>query len=373
MNPNIEYNTQPKHSLKMSEDPYDIVNGLRRSAILGAKDKMNADSGFGERVPFSITATWEKGSVFDSEGDLQCHAPPEIAKEVKYPTMNTFCPLISVGCFALVYMMQAAERDWQFESFELEVSADADLSCFYKPTEAFGCLPWKDGLKIDIVARGPRSEEDMKMLGDIADRYCPAVEILKREFPVEVVNFNAIEIEVQDKTVYYDMDKYKSLSEQKEHIVVHQSGKGSWMCHNESCDFPDALMVFEFQSDGNAKLALSKEPPMASGRYPNPVKMCFFGGLSTYLHTIAVRLYARGYLVKQIEGKIQSVLNNRMVMGVDEGRFILPEGAEIQIEVESDAPEEVVDVVQWEAQQMSPSFMNWSNFIDVQVNIKKGE
>jgi hypothetical protein len=358
---------------KVPLGPPVLVNGLNKTAILATKAGMRQDPKFAEKCPVAIHATWEKGVVKDSTGRLVCHPPPEISKgKPQHPSMNSYCPLVASGCVALVTMCRAAEKDMQFDSFELSMSHEVDISCFYKKS-ASGINPWKDGIELDIAFKGQEPLEQVKELLDLADSQCPSSEIMRREFPVETADMKGRKVKMTDKTVYYDMDKYKQLSEQADPVMIQQSAKGTWFCHNESKEFPDALMQFEFPSDGHVKLPVSHDKPFASGTYASPVELCFFGGLSSYMHTVAVRLYALGYLIKSIKGTFKTTMNKRKVMGVDERRYIFPEGGEIELKIESDAPGEVLYQVEWEAKEMSLTYMNWSNRIPVQINVRKEE
>jgi uncharacterized OsmC-like protein len=350
-----------------------LVNGLNKTAILATKAMMREDPRFAANCPVVIHATWEKGVVKDSTGRIVCHPPPEIAKgEPQHPSMNSYCPLMASGCVALITMCRAAEQDMQFDSFEFNMSHEADISCFYKKS-ASGVNPWKDGIELNITFKGQETQEQVKEVIDLADSQCPSSEIMRREFPVEVADMKGRKVKMTDKTVYYDMDKYKQLSEQAEPVMIQQSSKGTWFCRNESKEFPGALMQYELPSDGHVKLPVSHEKPFASGTYATPVELCFFGGLSSYMHTVAVRLYVRGYLIKRIKGTFKTAMNKRMVMGVDEPRYIFLMGGEIELEIESDAPDEVLYQVQWEATEMSLTYVNWSNRVPVQINVRKQE
>ena len=347
-----------------------MINGLNKTAIDAIMERMKADPTVGDNVSVVVTAIWKRGVIFHTDSELVCFPPPEIAKEVGYPSMNSYCPLVAAGCFSLIYMLHAAERDVSFESFQTRQKHNVDFSCFYK-TSAAGTNPWEDGVTLDIEMKCPQSQDVLIDLGKIADAHCPSVEIMRREFPVEVTKVTGTYAELKGKTVYYDMDKYNALSKQVGPIIVKQHAKGRWYCKNECKKYPDALMTFEFKHDGNSVLVLSHDKPMASGKYATPVQACFFGGLSTYMHTFAVRLYTRGYIIKSIKGTLKTRMNNRMVMAVDLDKYIFPGSAFIELEVESNAPDEALYEAQHEADEMSPAFMNWRNSIPMQLNLAK--
>jgi uncharacterized OsmC-like protein len=352
----------------MSNSP-PLTNGLNTTAIKGAMAKMGYDETFGAKAPTVISAVWEKGVVRDVNSLLVCHPPPEISKNgFQHPSVYDYCPVMSSGCISLVYMMQAAERGMQLDSFKMDIETVGDVSCFFKKS-AGGRNPWPEGLTLDLSVKGPQSEDELKELGAVAHDHCPAAELLRRKFPVEITDIKYTQVETSEE-VYYDMDKYKYLSEQDGPVLVQQASHAVWYCHNESKEHPGALMEFNFGKTPQEHIILSHDKPIASGNYANPVQACFFGGLATHMHTIAARLYALGYSVKSIKGDIKTIMNKRVVMAVDKG-LVFPSGGTMNFEIESDAPKHVFDQVQLEALEMSPAFMTWSHPIAVRVNVKK--
>ena len=361
-----------KRAMPPLNDETSIVNGINKTAILRIKEAMEIDPKLGDRKPVTIKAFWEQGVVYDASGKLECHPPPEIQKgdEIKYPTVNSFCPLVSTGCFGLILMMQAAEREMQFESFHMHMSANADLSCFYKFRADIDC-PWSNGVQLDIDIKGPQLKEEVDVLAKFPEKHCPSVEIMRRSFPVDVI-IQRRKVNMENVPVYYDMDKYNIISKQWGPHMVKQSIFGDWHCHNESKEFPDALVTFAFDQEGGVKLPMGCDAPIGSGTWVTPVQACFFGGLSQHMHTIAARLYALGYLVKSMQGIFTTEMNERITMAVEkERRYIFPSGGMIELEIETDAPDDILDRVQFEAEQMSPAFMNWTNSIPINVSIKK--
>lgn len=77
------------------------------------------------------------------------------------------------------------------------------------------------------------------------------------------------------------------------------------------------------------------------------------------LHTVACRIYAHGYKVTKIEGAIKTKVNKRKVLAADASGYVFPEGATIEVSVVSNAPNSVLVTVQAEAEEMSPTMMNW--------------
>ena len=352
----------------------ETVNGLSKTGILGAKAKMKADPDMAKDAKVTVKASWNKGVIKGVDGRLVCHPPPEIAKIVGYPSMNSYCPLISAACFSIIFMIKAAEEDHQFETFETDMRADADFSCFYKPDKS-EVAPWgKKGVYLDIRMTGRPTQMEIDELGEHAENHCPSVEIMRREFPVFVTLKNTqVDIDEAEFPICYDMDKFRAISESEEKHIVKQHAQGKWYCYNENKEHPDSMMAFECLHDGRSKVPLSNDKPVHNGIYANPVQACFFGGLSTHMHTVAMLLYSKGYNIKSMEGQLTTVMNKRIPMGADKERkgYIFPKGTDLLITIESNAPDDVVEQIQMEAEGRSPALMNWLNTIRMKMRLLK--
>jgi hypothetical protein len=160
-----------------------------------------------------------------------------------------------------------------------------------------------------------------------------------------------------DSEVYYNMDKYNELVAQaaKEAIVVPLSSEGTFFCRNESESYPDALMISEY--DGTA-IPMSQEPPIGSGKYPNPVQVCMFGAISYFMHTFAIRLYAKGFKIGDFTGTLTTSMNKRKILGVEKDTRVFPNGGSIALKVTTNAPEATVNEVLEEAKKMAPSYLD---------------
>ena len=348
-----------------------LINGINKTAILARKKHMEDDPDLDEHIPFTIKAYWEKGVVYKVGKSAVCYPPPEITKgEVRYPTMNSFYPLSSIGWFGLSFMTEAAERDMQFESCELEMSADMNLSCFYK-LSTDDLSPFPHGVKMDAKVKGHQAENDLKRLTKLAEERCPSVKLMARAFPVEVM-MEGKEVEIpENEPIYYDMDKYNKIAKQKGPHIIKQKIKGNWFCHNECKDYPNAAAKFVFEEEGGSVLPLSLEGTDSARNYLTPVQACFFGGLAQHMHTIAARIYAAGYRIKSIKGSIATEMNERSLMAMHSKRWVFPNGGTMELKIESDAPDGVIDQIQFEAEHMSPAFMIWMNSVPVQVSCSK--
>lgn len=307
------------------------VNNLNRTALQAIKEKMRADPSMGSDT-LVMKAEWKDGVVNGASGLLVCYAPPELqlGSKVQAPTVNSFCPIVSSACFCLVLMLDAADHGYHFESLTAQMKAKADMIGFYKPrwagaTSSTTAFPvrhaWADGIKLGIVIRANQSQEELLKLADHADKHCPASEIMKRSFPAEITKFALKKPKGQDMDwtevpVHYNMDKYVEIGK-LEKFMVDQEVNLTWHCQNESVLYPDSLMTLEFTHENNYTTALSHDKPLSSGKYANPLQMCFFGGLSSLMHTIACRIYAKGYKLTSIQGTISATLNKRKVMAVD--------------------------------------------------------
>jgi hypothetical protein len=349
------------------------INGLNKNALEKTIAAMKADTTLGRDIPVRIDAVWEEGKVTGVDGKLVCYPPPEIqlGKVTLGPSTNSFCPMVSSGCFCLVMMLKAAEEGLRFQEVTSNTTAEANLIGFFKEgwkgDEKNGRLckhPWTKGLNLGVVIRSEKSQSELSSLADHGNKHCPSSEVMKREFPVEVEfrgnnKSDAEEIDWEKVPVYYNMERYKDISEM-DSFPVKQEANMIWHCQNENKLHPSALMTFTFPEDSNSSLVLGFDPPIGRpNQYANPVQACFFGGLSTLLHTVACRIYVHGYKVAKIKGTVKTAMNKRKVLGADKTGYVFIEGASIEVLVTSNAPREILAKAQREAEEMSPTMMNW--------------
>ncbi|KAL3906993.1 MAG: hypothetical protein SGILL_009053 [Bacillariaceae sp.] len=366
-------------------DPDQWVNNLNRTALKKTIKKMENDKNMAAEVPIAVKAQWKEGVVTGVNGKLVCYAPPDIQMssdgKTKGPSVNSYCPLIAGGCFVLILMMHATKKDYHFEEVTANMKTDADVVGFYKEGWAGmktkdGYIvkhPWggADGIRLGIVIRSGKSQDKLNDLADHANKHCPSSEMMKRDFPVEVDKFalqgqNDEEDAIDwDKVpVFYNMDKYQEIAKKDSHVVT-QEANMTWHLDNDAlADNTEAdagaLMTFDFPQDSKSSLTLGFDPPIGQqGPYANPVQACFFGGLSSFMHTIACRIYAKGYKVTKIDGVINTKLNKRKVLGVEKDTWVFPVGASIEVDIVSNAPKELLHEIQMEAENMSPTMMNW--------------
>jgi uncharacterized OsmC-like protein len=356
------------------------VNNLNRTELKKAIRKMEKDESIGKDVPVAVKATWGKGMVTGVNGKMVCHAPPEIqllendGDVAKGPSVHSYCPLIAGGCFVLILMMHAARKDYHFEEVTANMATHADMIGFYKKgwegtKNKDGSIvqhPWADGIKLGIIIRSGKSQDKLNDLADHANKHCPSSEIMKRDLPVDVEKFVCEPTEEDNKEidwdaipVYNDMDKYNEIAQKDSHMVQ-QEANMTWHVENENALQEDALMTFQFPHDNNSGLELGFDPPIGrESPYVNLVQACFFGGLSSLLHSVACRIDAHGYKVAKIDGVIKTQINKRKVLGVESDTWVFPVGASIEISVVSNAPKELLGEIQKEAEAMSTTMMNW--------------
>ena len=360
----------------------EVVNNLSKTAIEKIISKLKAADETSGYAKVTVKATWKKGIVTGgANGKLICYAPPEIqlSDHKLGPSVNSYCPLISGGCFSLIMMMDAAQRNYHFETFGTNMTCRANFAAFYNPNIFSQNVtydhPWQDGVLLDILIRGEQTHEEMVELAEYSDEHCPSSEIMKRAFPVLVDKFDGTpheSIDWDSLPVYYDMDAYNELATKTE-VIVDQRADMTWHCQNECVENPDSLMTFHFPNDSDSYLTLSHDQPISSGKYANPVQACFFGGLSSFLHTVAARIYAKGYKVECIDASISAKINKRKVFGIEHDGFVFPEGASIEVEIVTNAPNSILETIQREAENMSPTMMNWENELPLKFEVLRLE
>lgn len=231
--------------------------------------------------------------------------------------------------------------------------------------------PWGDGIKLGIIVNTSEyTQSQVVESADHSSKHCPSSEIMKRSFPAEIDSVkvnrspgeteNAKALDWDHIPVYYDMHRYKEIGEMDKYMVQ-QEANMTWHCQNENTKHPDSLMSFQFPHDSQSSLILSFDKPIASGKYANPVQACFFGGLSSLMHTVACRIYARGYKIHSIKGAIRTEVNKRKVMAVETTGWVFPQGALIDMDIVSNVPQKDMDEILYEVDNMSPTMMNWRN------------
>jgi len=342
------------------------VNNLNKAALIGTKSQMAQDESLGAAIPIEIEATWEKGVVTAPNLGMVAHAPPQVAVEPKVPSVLSYCPLMVAGSYSQVFMMQAAEKDFDFESFNTLSSATMDMTSFFRPD--YGQNPWSVGVTMQVKIKGSQSQKDIDDLAQKARQRCPAVEVLEKNFPV-LVNVSGKEVDIEDDEQYYNIQKYNALASSEQPVIVEQSSSGQWYCRNECMEHPGALMQI-FDTIENIGIPVSQEPPIGPGRYPSPIQAWFFGALAFQMHTIAIRLAVRNHLIQSFTCTLKTTINKRKGMGVDEiDAKAFPSRGLIELSIESNAPlAEVRQAVQ-ESTRMSPSFLGMAGEIPTNVNV----
>lgn len=111
---------------------------------------------------------------------------------------------------------------------------------------------------------------------------------------------------------------------------------------------------------------------MTPGKYPNPVQGCLFGGLGFHMHIIAINLLQRGFGIRSFIGIVATTLNKRKVLGVDPRASAFPTGCIcFQLDIDTDAPEEIVQQVVKVAEKTSPGFLGMSNPVHLDLTLSK--
>lgn len=345
----------------------ELVNSINKKAVLGAQSKMRAEKGFAAAAPTHIDAIWNANGIVTNPvfSTLQARGMLTSA-DSDVPSVLGYCPLTFATCYSFVFMLIAAEKDMQLESYECEVDTVADLSCFFTGK---GPVPWENGVKLVLKVKGNHPFDKVKEVAQQAKLQCPSVAILEQAYPLQVVVNSKQVGDTFNCESPYDMESYHAgLSS-----PISQSAVAKWYCHNECTEFPDAFMVLT-ANDGS-KVPVANEAPIGPGIYPNPVQACLFGATALHMHTLATKLFDKGYKIQSLEGAFDTKVNKRRVMGVDplEAEAFPGGGGVMTIDLASTAPDDVVQSIAKDLESSSPAYLGMVNPVNVELSIKEVE
>ncbi len=139
--------------------------------------------------------------------------------------------------------------------------------------------------------------------------------------------------------------------------------EGEWLLDGEG-QFKATL---EFPA-GTLTLVTDQPPPSGGqGRAPNPVQYCVFAMISCYATTFVTIATQKGIEIKKLRAKGASVANMKAIFDVEEGPII--EKVWIELEIESDAPREVLEEIRKLANEKCPAAYTVSHAIPFESKI----
>jgi uncharacterized OsmC-like protein len=167
------------------------------------------------------------------------------------------------------------------------------------------------------------------------------------------LNLKAIE-ETKEKLIRGEFPEVKSF-------VV----EGSWITEpNEKGQFH---AVLEFPA-GTLPLTTDQPPPMGGkGHEPNAVQYCVFAMLACYATTFVTLATEKGITIKSLKVRGASEVNMKGVLGIEEGPIV--KRVWIELEVESDASQEVLEELRRLADQKCPAAFTVQNPVPFQSKL----
>lgn len=219
-----------------------IINGIVQKVAMGALSKMKDDETFGSQMPVRVEAVWKGDVVAMKDWDMKMYAPPQMLSEASYPNVYNFCPVMVSSCFSLIFMIHAALKGFQFDSYEVEVGTTGDMSCIFQDSAA-SKVPWEN-VKMNVKVQGPQTEADIKELGGIAAKYCPSVQLLEGAMKLDI-KANVTNTDGPFEKSSYDIKAYDALLGSSEPVMVPQKAQLKWFCKEKSEDVEDATMTLD--------------------------------------------------------------------------------------------------------------------------------
>ena len=140
--------------------------------------------------------------------------------------------------------------------------------------------------------------------------------------------------------------------------------EGEWLLEGEEGQFRGTL---EFPA-GSLTLVSDQPPPSGGqGRAPNPVQYCVFAMISCYATTFVTIATQKGVEIKKLKIRGASEANMKAIFDVEEGPII--ERVWVELEIESDAPREVLEEIRQLANEKCPAAFTVSHAIPFESKI----
>jgi uncharacterized OsmC-like protein len=152
-----------------------------------------------------------------------------------------------------------------------------------------------------------------------------------------------------------------------EALRQHVELAGDWQTQEGAAQFrasiPYPLGEIEFSADF--------PPPLGgTGSAPSPLAYCFWGGLACYAMTFATEAARAGVELKALHGTVETDVDLTRSLGVGDN----PPVEEIRwtLEVEADAPAEVIDRLKRQADERCPGVYCIRNPIALETRVAMG-
>lgn len=123
---------------------------------------------------------------------------------------------------------------------------------------------------------------------------------------------------------------------------------------------PDGSSV-PFESDFPAHMG-------GSGSAPNPLAYCFWGGIACFAMTYAQEAAMRAVELKALRARVETEVDMSRALGVSERPPV--EGIDWHLEVESDAPPEVLEQIKADSDERCPGAYCISNPIELRTHLE---
>ncbi len=141
------------------------------------------------------------------------------------------------------------------------------------------------------------------------------------------------------------------------------AAEGEWLFSDEG------LFKGKIEYPGGVVEIISDQPPQSGGygKYPNPVQYCVFSMIACYATTFMTLAATKGVSIKKFKIKGGSVANMKAIMEIEEGPIV--KEVFVDVEVESDADEEVIKGLLEEANKKCPAAYTVQNAVPFKANL----
>jgi len=123
---------------------------------------------------------------------------------------------------------------------------------------------------------------------------------------------------------------------------------------------PDGRSI-PFESDYPARMG-------GSGAAPNPLAYCFWGGIACFAMTFAQEAAMKGVELKSLRARVETNVDMSRALGVSDRPPV--EGIDWFLEVESDAPADVLEQIKNHSDERCPGAYCISNPIELNTHLE---
>lgn len=148
-------------------------------------------------------------------------------------------------------------------------------------------------------------------------------------------------------------------------LVQKVSFSGEWQTAEGEPQFTTEIPL---PNGGSVPFEADYPPHMGgTGSAPNPLAYCFWGGIACFAMTYAQEAAMQGVELRALRARVETDVDMSRALGVSERPPV--EGIEWHLEVESDAPAEVLERLKADSDERCPGAYCISNPIELRTHL----